>query len=105
MIGPVLIAEHDLGHIAERRRRMDHVCAIKTVPEAELDVDDRGPIGHYRNDPGRRIVLAQMPVLVVYVHFDVEWILDLAILALAARVEDDLGIHIPRDGGSPDLGW
>jgi len=74
------VAERDLGHVAERRGRLDLVVVVERVGEAELDVDARGT-GRWRDADAHfgGIVVAQVPVFVVDVHLDIERVADLVV--------------------------
>jgi hypothetical protein len=99
----------ELRHVAERWSRTDLVPAVEAVAEAEFEVHSGWSGRMVRGEGVRtlpegvvRVVLAQVPVLVVDVHLDVEGVANLRV-AEAARVEDDLRVTGLRNGHVADV--
>ncbi len=77
--------------------RVDAVLVVEAVGEAELDVHPRAVrvVGH---EARRRVVVPQVPVLVVDVHLDVERVPDVAVgVEFSLGIEDDFRVVVRRD--------
>ncbi len=89
MVHPAQVSERNLGNVAVGRRGLDFVRVIEGIGEAEFDIDARRP-GEVQGRIFvwvRRIVLPQVPVLVVDVHLYVEGIANLRAIPVPFRVD------------------
>jgi hypothetical protein len=76
---------------------VDAVLVVQAVGEAELDVHPRAGRVVVR-ETCRRVVVPQVPVLVVDVHLDVERVLDVAVgVEFSLGIKNDLGMVMNRD--------
>jgi hypothetical protein len=101
-----LIVKADLRRVSGRVE-LDLVLVVQAVGEAELDVESRGVAGGPSPAGSVRVVVTQMPVLVVDVHLHVERIPDLLRvggIGPTTRVEDDLGVIGLADRHVADAG-
>lgn len=89
--------ETDVGCVSVVGVRVDAVLVVQAVGETELDVHPRTVrvIGH---ETCRRVVIPQVPVLVVDVHLDVERVLDVTVgVELPLGIEDNFRMIVRRD--------